>query len=277
MKPKLIMLFFFLFGAGTHSQTLGPKVFATSGGYYTVSGTSLSWTMGETFIAFLQNGDKMLTQGFQQPYFPKKQVNLKMFIDGFYSGGGLMQITGTGCLNNLDVSDPMYSPDPTDVDDVTVTAVDPITYLPVESKVGRLKTDGTLMVTFTGRATAGKIYYIRLNHRNLIETWSKSPVTFIPVTNYDFTTASTQAYDDGFGTLPMKLVSGSPIRWACYNGDIDQEGGVNALDMTLEENASNLGIYGYYPTDLNGDGGSNSLDMTIIENNSNIGVYSAHP
>jgi len=52
--------------AGLHAQTLSPKVTPSSGGYLTGGNNSLSWTMGETDIKTLQNGN-MLTQGFQQP------------------------------------------------------------------------------------------------------------------------------------------------------------------------------------------------------------------
>ena len=180
---------------------------------------------------------------------------------------------GQGCLNLID---PQTYPDPTDVDDVTITAVDPLSLQPVESHVGRLKTNGNVTVVFNGPVVQGTSYYIQLNHRNMVETWSKFPVPFSSTTSYDFTTSSSKAYDDGF-SLPMKLVDTNPNRWACYNGDIDQDGGVTSLDMTLEESNSNAGLYGYYPTDLNGDGGSDALDMTVIENNSNNGVFMARP
>jgi hypothetical protein len=273
MKTQFKTLLFLLFGISAHSQTLSPNVIVSGGGYFSGGGASLSWTMGETFYKTLTNPNKMLTQGFQQPYFPLKTLHLKLFIDGFYSGGGFMQKGGAGCLNILEISEPMYSSNPEDVDDMTITAMDAINYLPVESQVGRLKTNGNVTVTFMGAATAGNNYYIQLTHRNLVETWSKNPVPLTVVTSYDFTVASTQAYDEG--QLPMNEVE--PGVWACFNGDIDHDGAVTSLDMTLEENDTNLGLYGYRLTDLDGDGASTSLDMTIIENNTNIGVYSAHP
>jgi hypothetical protein len=49
------------------AQNLTPTVTATAGGYSTGGGSSLSWTIGETFITTLQNGNNVLTQGFQQP------------------------------------------------------------------------------------------------------------------------------------------------------------------------------------------------------------------
>ena len=187
---------------------------------------------------------------------------MKMYIQGFYNvGTGLMDVGLAGCLNILDGSDPMYSPNPADVDDVTISAMDAVTFLPIESKVGRLKTNGSITVSFSGPATAGTSYFLKLTHRNLVETWSKNPVLFTSITSYDFTTASTQAYDDGFN-YPMKEVA--PGLWACFNGDIDQLGDVNSLDMTAVENDSNIGAFGYNLTDINGDGGSDVKTLPVV-------------
>jgi hypothetical protein len=198
-----------------------------------------------------------------------------MYIQGYYSPvTDLMDNAGAGgCLY---VSGVPFA-NPTDADTVVIAAMNETSPFPeMDRKQAILQTDGTVSVTFTTAIIPGTKYYIRVLHRNSIETWSKFTVTFNPVTSYDFTTASTQAYDDGFN-LPMKLVDTSPDRWAFFNGDIDQDGAITSLDMTLEENISNLGLFGYYTTDLTGDGASDSLDMTIIENNSNIGVFEAHP
>ena len=204
------------------------------------------------------------------PCNPNVNLNLNLFLQGFYDLNTHLMVA---CLNLID---PTSNPDPTDVDDLTITAMDPSTFLPVESHVGRLKTNGNLSVSFTGPAIAGNAYYIKITHRNAVETWSKNPVLFSSSVNYDFTASSTQAYDDGFN-LPMKLIDTNPVRWAIYNGDVNQDGAIDAQDMTFEENDSNAGAFGYNATDLNGDGGSDALDMTIIENNGNAGVFTAHP
>ena len=182
-----------------------------------------------------------------------------------------MQVTGVGCLNVIGMS-----ADPTDADDITISAMDAATLVIVETHIWRLKTDGTVSVSFSGPATTGNSYYIQVLHRNSLETWSKNPVPFTSIINYDFTTASTQAYDDGLN-LPMKLVASNPERWAFFNGDINHDGGVDSQDMSPEEFDSSAGAFGYNLTDLNGDGASDALDMTIIENNGNLGVFTAHP
>ena len=199
-------------------------------------------------------------------------LNLKIYIQGFYTSDGLMDNDGLG--GNLYVIN-IPGTIPTDVDTVTISAMNAVTpLLEVEQKKGVLKTNGDVSVSFSPSVSAGQLYYIKVDHRNTIATWSKFPVLFTNITSYDFTTSSSQAFDDGFNP-PMKLVA--PGKWALYSGDINGDGGVDSQDMTIEENSSNGGLFGYYTSDLNGDGGSDSLDMTIIEDNGNAGVFEAHP
>ena len=49
-----------------------------------------------------------------------------------------------------------------------------------------LRTDGYALVNLPAIVN-GNNYYIALKHRNGIETWSKTPVAFSGVTQYDFT------------------------------------------------------------------------------------------
>ena len=197
-----------------------------------------------------------------------------MYIQGFYTGGGMMDNGGIGgCL--YVINNPGSGPN--DVDTVVISAMNSSApYAQVDQQKGILKTNGDVSVNFSSAVVSGQFYYIKVDHRNTLTTWSKLPVQFSANTTYDFTTSSSQALDDGF-SLSMKLVGTSPDRWAFFNGDVSGDGGVDSQDMTLEENNSNSGIYGYYPTDLNGDGGSDSLDMTVIELNGNTGVFEVNP
>lgn len=47
---------------------LSPTVIASAGNYSEAGGISLSWTLGEIAITTLEQGDLILTQGFQQSY-----------------------------------------------------------------------------------------------------------------------------------------------------------------------------------------------------------------
>jgi hypothetical protein len=70
MKKHLLCILASAFIISAHSQSLSPTVIASAGGYSSVSGTSLSYTVGE--LAAVQtfkdsSGRYILTQGFQQP------------------------------------------------------------------------------------------------------------------------------------------------------------------------------------------------------------------
>jgi hypothetical protein len=67
MKKTVLILMFFLLYAGVHSQTLSPRLIASAGGSSSVSGGTVSWTMGETNIATFISGTTILSQGIQQP------------------------------------------------------------------------------------------------------------------------------------------------------------------------------------------------------------------
>jgi hypothetical protein len=67
MQKIVIVLFASMATMQSPAQTLSPTVLATSGGYSTGGGYSLSYTVGETIVTTLQAGSHLLTQGFQQP------------------------------------------------------------------------------------------------------------------------------------------------------------------------------------------------------------------
>lgn len=180
MKILIILLFIAIVPICTNAQTLSPSVTPSAGGYFTGGGNSLSWTMGETFNTTLQSGNKMLTQGFQQPYILLKILNLKAFIEGFYAGAGQM-------LAVLYNNDPfMYSPNACDSIMVELhTSFSP--YDLVASVSILLHTDGSATAIFPS-SLVNNSYYIVLRHRNTLETWSKVPLLFnAPTVSFDFT------------------------------------------------------------------------------------------
>jgi hypothetical protein len=105
-------------------------------------------------------------------------LDVKMFIQGFYTGGGTM----TPVLFNNGLST-----DPTDVDSVTIELHDAASpFATAASAIGLLKTDGHVQLQFSG-SLIGNSYYIVVKHRNSIETWSASPVLMGATTTFDFT------------------------------------------------------------------------------------------
>ena len=66
-KHLLLILFLFLNTAVCFSQSLSNEVIASTGNYSSSASGGLSQTSGEAVVATLQDGQSMLTQGFQQP------------------------------------------------------------------------------------------------------------------------------------------------------------------------------------------------------------------
>ncbi len=99
---------------------------------------------------------------------------------------------------------------------------------------------------YFGNAVNGTSYYVVVNHRNSIETWSASTHSFTGDTlSYDFTTGASAAY--GNNQEPV----GS--RWTIFSGDINKDGSVDLSDLSLVYNDAASFVSGYVLTDVNGD------------------------
>jgi len=195
-------------------------------------------------------------------------VNLKLFIEGYYIGGGLM----TTVENNQDF--PLYLlPSSTNVENITVELRDATTTALVASTTAMLKTDGTAVCTFP-TAPSGS-FYIAVKTRNTVETWSALPQTVgVMPLSYDFTSAASQAY------LGNQASLGGGV-FGFFSGDIDkngaQDGEVNPTDYTEWEADANAFLFGSYATDLNGDGEVGPADYSIWEANANAFVFALYP
>jgi hypothetical protein len=106
-------------------------------------------------------------------------------------------------------------------------------------------------------------YYIVVHHRNHLAIMSAAKITLgRDRTDYDFTTAQTQAY----GTNPMVLVATGV--YAMYAGDASSDGQVNADDRSATWNGRNL--VGYRLDDVTLDGQVNADDRSATWNNRNL-------
>jgi hypothetical protein len=161
-----------------------------------------------------------------------KFTELNALIDGFYNGTTMIPDTVRLELHNAS------SP-----------------YALVSSSKGFLDANGHGSFTFSGGAS-GIPYYLVVKHRNVVETWSGSPVIN---STYDFTSAQAQAFGNN-----MKL-KGS--KWCIYNGDVNQDGIVDSGDLGVVDNDNANYVSGYPITDLNGDGIVDSGDIGIVDNN----------
>ena len=107
----------------------------------------------------------------------------------------------------------------------------------------------------------GTEFYLAIRHRNSIETWSKEPVNIVSgdIPGYDFTSSSSLALGEN------QILVGK--RWCIFSGDVNQDGVIDATDISLIYNDANSSVTGYVSTDLNGDSIVDGVDILICENN----------
>jgi len=194
-------------------------------------------------------------------------LNVKAFLEGYYRGAGTMAAT----LYDLGTSTDASATDSIQVNLWSASSLGNAT--PNYSVKVLLHTDGTATAIFPG-ATLGNAYYVAIQHRNSIETWSANPVTISTTTSYDFTTGLVKAYNDGVNPS-MKSLGGGVFGF--YGGDVNQDGTVDGSDMNDVDNNTALGAFGYDSSDVNGDGATDGLDMNVVDNNTQAGLFYARP
>ena len=115
--------------------------------------------------------------------------------------------------------------------------------------------------------------YRVFKHRNSIQTWSAAPVPFTgDSSSYDFTASASKA----FGNNQIQ-VSSSPLRFAVYNGDVNQDGVIDLSDISSVFNDAGSFLTGYVVTDATGDNLVDLSDLTIAFNNSSVFVSVIKP
>lgn len=131
-----------------------------------------------------------------------------------------------------------------------------------DSSKNCLNSFGTGLFNFPN-AVNGVNYYIQIKHRNSIETWSKTTQTFSGnALTYNFTTANTKAYGDN-----MIQVDASPVAFAIYSGDVNQDGTIDASDVSDTDNDAFSSLSGYVRTDVTGDAFVDAADVSLVDNN----------
>lgn len=128
----------------------------------------------------------------------------------------------------------------------------------VDSAVSVLDANGNGTYTFDNAPTGD--YYIVVDQRNSINTWSAAGVNFIGVpVNYDFTSSSSTAYGGN-----LKLVDSE---WTIYSGDVNKDGIIDLTDIVAVANDASSFVTGYVVTDVNGDLLVTLTDLLITYNN----------
>ena len=190
-------------------------------------------------------------------------LNASIFLEGYYLGGGLM----FNCLNITG-----GSTDPLDADSIFISAMDVTSpYAEVDRQFGILKTNGEVIVTFGPAVSANNSYYLKLNHRNSIETWSAAPVMLTTATSYSFSSSSSQAFSSN------EAITFDALYAALFTGDINQDGAIDGSDFLDFDIASQAGAGGYEAADLNGDGAVDGTDFLLFDPNGQNGIGAAIP
>ena len=186
-----------------------------------------------------------------QNFFGK--LSLTAFIEGYMNGSTMRPV-----LLNSGVAGATASQS----DTLTVELRNSTSPYAIASTFKGVMSTAGLMDCRFKNMTTGNNYYIALQHRNALETWSGSPVLMNASNTYDFSTAASQAYGSNM------VLSGG--KWCMYSGDIDTaagDGSIDLADYPLWENDYVNFEAGYRRSDLNGDGAIDLLDYPFWENN----------
>ncbi|HMS32569.1 MAG TPA: hypothetical protein PKC91_00650 [Ignavibacteria bacterium] len=108
-------------------------------------------------------------------------------------------------------------------------------------------------------------YYISVSHRNSIETWYYQPVNLSDSLfyNIDFYSSQSKAYGNN-----LKQVDNSPVIFAAFSGDVNQDGFIDLTDVLSINNDANIFLSGYVVTDLTGNDLVDLTDVLMAYNNS---------
>ena len=115
-------------------------------------------------------------------------------------------------------------------------------------------------------------YYLQVIHRNSLEVWSKTggeSITKGTTANYDFTSAQSQTYGNNSVLVGTK--------YCIPSGDVNQDGIIDASDVSEVDNDASLSLSGYVQSDLNGDDFVDAADLSIVDNNSYLSLSVIRP
>lgn len=232
MKLILFITFIFLikFSSGYSQSVIDMEL-----------GTSFTLESGSTAEAEIIYINGQFTGGGTINGNPAYVLNLTAFPEGFYNASTDMMVSDSIKVYLKNINSPNEIAD---------------------SSNAILNESGVGTFIFT-KAVNGTDYYLVLNHRNSIETWSSLGNGFTSNSLiYDFSTSEDQAYGDN-----LKQVDKSPVRFALYSGDVNQDGIIDLTDMNEVFTGVNDFMRGLLNIDLNGDGLIDLRDLNIVYNN----------
>lgn len=176
------------------------------------------------------------------------QLNLKALIQGFYKSatGKMIKDTARVYLR--------YNTSPNTIADSSKAVLDSLG-------------NGSFVFNRIGNWVP---YYIVVKHRNTIETWSYSAMNFDNNSqSFDFTLGANYAFGSN------QILKGS--KYCMYNGDINQDGIIDASDVSETDNNAYNSASGYIRSDITGDNFVDAEDLSIVDNNANYSVGVVRP
>ena len=81
----------------------------------------------------------------------------------------------------------------------------------------------------------------------------------------------TFSFNSVFGNNSI-LVDNTPLVFALYSGDVNQDGTIDASDVSETDNDASASLSGYIRTDVTGDDFVDAADVSIVDNNAFTGV-----
>ncbi len=117
----------------------------------------------------------------------------------------------------------------------------------------------------------GMPFYIQINHRNTIETWSSmGNISFSNgLSAYNFT----QSIGSAYGANQKQVGA----RFCFFSGDVTQDGVIDGTDVGMIDNDAYNFAFGYLTTDLTGDEAVDATDYAIADNNASAFVSVVRP
>jgi PKD repeat protein/subtilisin-like proprotein convertase family protein len=180
-------------------------------------------------------------------------LSVKFNIEGFYLGSGL----NVGVLSSL-ICDSIH---------IKLAAAN-APYSILLDSIALMSVNGVAVINLPV-SFLNSSYYVIVDHRNSLTTWSAIPLLMNQSSmSYDFTLSASSA----FGNNLSQNADGT---FSIISGDVDKNGIIEIQDLSLVEVETQNFLGGYIVTDLTGDLIIESTDFSLVENN--IGESVMHP
>ncbi len=160
----------------------------------------------------------------------------------------------------------------------TVTAIlrKPVSpYEPIDTARAILNLDDYTAVFYFNKVIASSMYIV-FKHRNTIETWI-SGSNFIGLNSNDSAYKNLSTYQGSVYAFNQKNLRPSPPRFGFFTGDVNQDGTVDASDLSMIDNDAVNFVSGYFATDLTGDNYTDATDYSLADNNASRYISVARP